>query len=220
MKRKAKTDWPAENVELWPIEKIIPYEQNARIHPDKQIELLAKLMLRHGIDQPIVVDEKGIILKGHGRRLAAITAGFKQFPVVIHRGLNDIQKQDIRIGDNKITILAGWDDELLRMQINELRNAGFDLPMLGFDQGELNAFGLEMLKGENNVLDEWQGMPEFLQDDKTAFRSIVVHFVDEKALEKFQKLLRINIPEKQRYIWYPAIKIEKYVDKQYVGKSV
>ena len=71
---------PASKPENWPISKIVPYPGNPRSHSSEQITLLAKLMLRHGIDQPIVVDEAGVIIKGHGRRLAAIEAGFDAFP--------------------------------------------------------------------------------------------------------------------------------------------
>jgi ParB-like chromosome segregation protein Spo0J len=78
---------PAERVATWSLDRIKPYERNARTHSEHQIELLSNLMTRYGVDQPIVVDENGVILKGHGRRLAALKAGFKTYPVVVMRGL-------------------------------------------------------------------------------------------------------------------------------------
>lgn len=215
MKHKAKADWPAQNVEIWPLDKIIPYDKNPRWHPDKQIELLAKLMQRFGVDQPIVVDENGVILKGHGRKLAALTAGFAEFPVVIHRDLSPADKDGLRIADNQVGLLAGWDDELLRMQVNELRNGGFDLPMLGFDDGQLNAFGLEIIKGETDIAEEWQGMPELKQEDQSAFQSVIVHFKTQEAVNKFAKLLKQQITPKTKFIWFPHVERNKLADKRY-----
>lgn len=199
----------------WPIEKIIPHEGNPRWHPDKQIEHLAKLMQKYGIDQPIVVDEKGIILKGHGRRLAAITAGFKEFPVVVRRGLSESDKTAIRIADNQSALLAGWDDELLRKDIDALRNAGFDLPMLGFDEGQLNAFNLEKANGETDPVAEWQGMPKLEQEDQSAFQSVVIHFKTQQAVNKFAKLLGQQITPKTKYLWFPRVTKNKLADKRY-----
>lgn len=208
-------EWPASSVEMWTLDRIIPYEKNPRTHPQSQIDLLAKLMQRYGVDQPIVTDENGIILKGHGRKLAAVIAGFKTFPVVVHKGLSDEDKQALRIADNQTSLLSRWDDDLLRNEIEELFGEKYDLQLLGFNDGELNSFFLEREKGATDPTLEWQGMPEFVQLDKTAFRSVIVHFKNQKAVNKFQKVLGIVLPEKQKYIWYPKIEIEKYVDKEY-----
>lgn len=132
-----KIPWPASAVETWPLERIKPYDRNARQHPQAQIELLASLMGRFGVDQPIVVDEEGVILKGHGRRLAAMRAGFNEFPVVVHRGLSDDDKRGLRIADNKVGLLSGWDESLLRLEIDDLKLRGFDIDFLGFEDKEL-----------------------------------------------------------------------------------
>jgi DNA modification methylase len=131
---------PAAHVETRPLAAITPYPQNARTHSDEQIELLANLMLRYGVDQPIVVDEAGVILKGHGRRLAAIKAGFETFPVVMQRGLSDDDKRALRIADNQVALLAGWDQELMQLELGELKLHGFELPLLGFGDAELASF--------------------------------------------------------------------------------
>jgi hypothetical protein len=128
---------PAERVENRALSAILPYPQNARSHGEEQIELLANLMQRYGIDQPIVVDEAGIILKGHGRRLAAIKAGFEMFPVVVQHGLTDDDKRALRIADNQVALLAGWDEELIRLEVGDLKLHGFDMPLLGFGDAEL-----------------------------------------------------------------------------------
>jgi len=121
------------------LDKIVPYERNARAHPKKQITLLAKLMKKYGVDQPIVVDEKNVILKGHGRRLAALEAGFKTFPVITHKGLSEQEKIEVRIGDNQMALLSGWDDELLKVELAELQENGFELGELGFSDSKIDA---------------------------------------------------------------------------------
>jgi hypothetical protein len=134
---------PAETVLRMPLDKIIPYGRNPRTHSDEQIKLLANLMLRYGVDQPIVVDEKSVILKGHGRRLAALRAGLDSFPVVVQRGLSDNDKRALRIADNQSALLSGWDSELIQMEIGELKLAAFDLPLLGFSNAQLMRFNGE-----------------------------------------------------------------------------
>jgi hypothetical protein len=135
---KAKR-WPAEKPELWALDDIKPCDRNPRTHPEKQIELLAALMKKYGVDQPIVVDENGVILKGHGRRLAAQAAGFVEFPVVVNRGLSDNDKSLIRIADNQVSVLAGWDDEILKQEILAF-DKDFDLDLLGFNKKAVEKF--------------------------------------------------------------------------------
>lgn len=133
-------DWPASHPETWPLRRITPYPNNARTHPAAQVTLLAELLKKQGVDQPIVVDEDGVILKGHGRRLAAVVAGFEVFPVVVRRGLSEPEKTAMRIQDNQVALLSGWDRELIRNEMAHLKAAGFEMPLLGFGDGELVAF--------------------------------------------------------------------------------
>jgi hypothetical protein len=92
-----------------PLASVKPYPRNTRTHPPAQIELLASLLRKFGPDQPIVVDEGGVILKGHGREEAARTAGMASFPVVERRGLSEEDKAALRIADNQVALLSGWD---------------------------------------------------------------------------------------------------------------
>lgn len=137
-REKLTTNWPG--AKMWPLEQIKPYPNNTRTHPDRQIELLASLLKKYGPDQPIVVDESGIILKGHGRRLAAFKAGQKDFPVVQRFGLSDDDKRAMRIADNQVALLSGWDKGLMRMEIAALDAANYAMPLLGFDQVTLDAY--------------------------------------------------------------------------------
>lgn len=134
----ARKSWPG--AEVWPLERIRPYPNNPRTHPPAQIDLLARLIGKHGPDQPIVVDEDGVILKGHGRRLAAINAGLKTFPVFVREGLSDEEKIAIRIGDNQVALLSGWDTGLMKLELQALKAADYEIGMLGFPDLQLVDF--------------------------------------------------------------------------------
>ncbi len=142
MSAKPKTTetpkWPG--AKLWSLDKIKPYPKNARTHPDEQIGLLADLIGRFGPDQPIVVDEDGVILKGHGRLAAAHRAGLTYFPVVQHIGLSGDDKKAMRIADNKVALLSDWDRGLLGGELRELKLANYEMPLLGFSEIELRPF--------------------------------------------------------------------------------
>lgn len=159
----AVPDWPATMPKLLPLREIIPYERNPRVHPPEQITKLAALMRAYGVDQPIVVDEEGVILKGHGRLEAAHEAGFETFPVVRHVGLTEAEKRAIRIADNQVALLSSWNPELLRGEYGYLKVEGFDMPMLGFDATQLRGFGIDVvpLDGMPALTDAAE--PEFQQ---------------------------------------------------------
>lgn len=145
----AVPDWPATTPKLVPLHEIVPYERNPRTHPPEQITLLAQLMKDYGVDQPIVVDEAGVVLKGHGRLLAAQEAGFETFPVAVHRGLDENSKRAIRIADNQVALLSGWDSTLIGGELAELNASGFDMPLLGFSQTQLVDWGIFEREGQN-----------------------------------------------------------------------
>lgn len=129
--------WPAASVKMWKIDRIIPYPQNAKNHPPEQVTLLADLMRKFGVDQPIVVDENGVILKGHGRRLAAIEARFEEFPVVQHVGLSEDDKIALRLADNQVPLLGGWNDELIKGELEKLKLSDYPMALLGFAPASL-----------------------------------------------------------------------------------
>lgn len=147
------TMWPGAT--MWQLDQIKPYPNNPRRHPQAQIDLLAKLIEKYGPDQPIVVDDDGVILKGHGRRLAALAAGRKDFPVFVHKGLSEADKHGIRIADNQVALLGEWDVELLRAEVFELKKDDFDLSMLGFEDKKLVNFFASI---EQSVIPQLQGL--------------------------------------------------------------
>ena len=89
---------------------------------------------------PILVDETGIIIKGHGRHMAALENGFSKYPVAVAKGWSEEDKRAARISDNQIGLLSGWDRDLLRGQISGLQSVGFDVALLGFGEAELVSF--------------------------------------------------------------------------------
>jgi len=123
-----------------PLHKFKPYLQNARTHPPAEIALLAHILRTRGADQSIVVDEDWIILKGHGRLEAAFVAKMDDFPYVQRLGLSEADKTAIRIEDNAVPLLAGWDRELISGEIASLKTAGYDVSLLGFGDAQLVQF--------------------------------------------------------------------------------
>jgi DNA modification methylase len=178
----------------WPIEKIIPYPNNPRTHPADQVSLLAKLISKHGVDQPIVVDEEGFILKGHGRRMAAVEAGLKSFPVVQHLGLSDDDKRAIRLADNQVALLSGWNEGLLRAELTDLKAAGYEMNLLGFSDVQLVSFMANVPTGADpeatpeppvdpvsRIGDMWQlGKHRLLCGDSTSKTDVEVLVGDDR----------------------------------------
>jgi hypothetical protein len=135
---------PADKVEKWKISKLIPYARNARTHSDEQVSQIAASIKEWGWTTPVLVDETGGIIAGHGRTLAAQRLGMTEVPVMVAKGWSDAKKRAYVIADNKLALNAGWDDELLKIELQELLSEGFAMDILGFDQSELDElFGKE-----------------------------------------------------------------------------
>jgi len=124
----------------YPIEKLVPYARNSRTHSEKQIAQIEKSIKEFGWTIPILIDENGTILAGHGRVLAAHNLGIKDVPTVVASGWTDEQKRAYVIADNKIAANAEWDKDMLALELTELKSADFDLGITGFDPKELVSF--------------------------------------------------------------------------------
>ena len=120
----------------------MPYEKNPRTHPQGQIDLLAASMRDDGVTTPILIDEDGVIIYGHGRRLAALQNGFQQYPVAIARGWSEEKKRVVRLKDNSIGLLSGWDATLVTSELQELKLSGYDIELLGFPETQLRGWGV------------------------------------------------------------------------------
>ena len=143
----------AERLELWPIERLRPYERNPRTHSTDQVAQIAASMVEFGFTNPILVDETDGILAGHGRLMAARQLGLAEVPVVRLSHLSPAQKRAYVIADNQLALRAGWNDELLAEELAWLRDETFDLDLLGFDAGELEAL-LAPAEGESDAAED------------------------------------------------------------------
>lgn len=124
-------------VESRDITTIFPYPDNAKIHSDTQVEDIATSIQTFGFDQPIVVDKDGVVIKGHGRRLAALRLGLASVPVVVRDDLTPDQVKAARLADNRVAE-GEVDTVLLQKELQALADADFDLSTMGFDQRELD----------------------------------------------------------------------------------
>jgi DNA modification methylase len=139
--------WLADKLEHWPIERLLPYIRNARTHSETQIAQIAASIAEFGFTAPILAGSDGVIVAGHGRLAAARKLGLATVPVVVLEHLTPTQRRALVIADNKIAENAGWDEELLRLELAELQEADFDLALTGFDADEL----LEIMAGEETT---------------------------------------------------------------------
>lgn len=129
--------WPADRVERWPLDRLVPYARNARTHSEEQVAQIAASMREWGWTNPVLVDEAGMIIAGHGRILAARKLGIAEVPVMIARGWSESQKRAYVLADNQLALNAAWDGKLLAVEISDLRAAEFDINLIGFSAQEL-----------------------------------------------------------------------------------
>ncbi len=142
--------WPAQSSELWPIEKITPYARNSRTHSDEQVAQIAASIREWGWTNPILVDEDGGLIAGHGRLLAARKLGLSQIPTMVAKGWSEAQRRAYVIADNKLALNAGWDQELLAVELGDLQGFDFDLMLTGFSDDELSKLLAEKTEGETD----------------------------------------------------------------------
>jgi DNA modification methylase len=122
-----------------PTTDLIPYANNSRTHSDDQVLQIASSIKEFGFTNPVLVDDEGGIVAGHGRVMAAKKLNLKEVPTITLIGLTEAQKKAYIIADNKLALNAGWDDEMLRIEFDALKEMDFDLEMTGFNDEEINA---------------------------------------------------------------------------------
>lgn len=137
------------------VQSLIPYANNARVHSDSQVQLLAKSIQEFGFNNPILLDDKDTVIAGHGRVLAANLVGMKKVPCIVLAHLSDRQRKAYILADNKIALRSTWDMEKLSTELGELADLGIDLELTGFDEQELDT----ILRSEI-ILPEFRTEPE------------------------------------------------------------
>jgi DNA modification methylase len=140
----------ANRVEMWPLGRLMPYARNSRTHSDEQVEQIAASIVKFGFTQPILVDEKnGDILAGHARLRAAYKLGLPEAPVIPLGHLSEAEKRAYIIADNKLAENAGWDEKILRAELQDLLDDDFDVKVTGFSEKELE----ELLETSGDPID-------------------------------------------------------------------
>ena len=129
------SSWTATEIVQMQIADIIPYDRNPRTHPESQINELANSIRQWGFTAPILVDEEGTVIAGHGRLYAAHMIGLETVPAIVAEGWSDNQKKAYVIADNKLSENSSWDEGMFFSELKELSRSGFDLSLIGMDQG-------------------------------------------------------------------------------------
>jgi DNA modification methylase len=124
-------------IERWPIDKLIPYARNARTHTDEQVAQVAASIVEFGWTNPILAGADGIVIAGHARLLAARKLGMAEVPVIVLDHLTESQRRALVLADNRLALSAGWDEEMLRVELTTLEEDGFNLGIVGFTDEEL-----------------------------------------------------------------------------------
>jgi DNA modification methylase len=141
--------WLSTHIERWPTAKLVPYARNARTHSDEQVAQIAASIVEFGFTNPILAGSDGVIVAGHGRLAAAQKLGLDTVPVVVLDHLTPTQRRALIIADNRIAENAGWDDAMLRIELQSLQEDGFNLDITGFDADAL----AEIMAGEETTVD-------------------------------------------------------------------
>lgn len=195
------TNKPKLKVVYRKTDDLSPYENNARVHTQSQIDILKKSIAEFGFTNPILVDESDTVIAGHARLEAATQMEIAQVPTIVLQGLTEEQRAAYAIADNKITLNASWDFKTLEEEIEKLRETDLDLDLTGFTDIELQQFGDTAV---DDPAQEWDGMPEFENEAAGAHRVIKVHIRDEEAERKFFDLVGVLPSESAKYMWFPS----------------
>ena len=154
----------AKRIELWPLERLVPYDRNSRLHDEAQIAQIAASIVEFGFTNPVLVDSNDGIVAGHGRLAAARELGLKTVPVVVLDHLSERQRRAYVIADNKLALNAAWDVDVLAGEIADLRDDGFNLDVIGFTDAEIEglmadgwASDIEAVEKHEENLDGIQG---------------------------------------------------------------
>ena len=171
------------------IEKLKPYKNNARTHSDEQIEKIAKSMKEFGFINPVLVDGDLNVIAGHGRILGAKKLGMKEVPCLFIENLTEEQKRAYIIADNRLAEDAGWDKELLKIELEDLKNMNFDITLTGFELEDFD-FSMDETKVIEDEFDE--NVPEEPTSKKGEIYKLGKHFLmcgDSTDINDVEKLM-------------------------------
>ena len=131
-------DEAGHRIETTPIDRLIPHKTNARTHSRKQVRQIADSITRFGFCNPVLIDDGNQIIAGHGRVEAARSLGLKGVPTLRVAHLSEAEKRAYVLADNRVAELAGWDREILAIELQDLIDLEFDVELIGFEMGEID----------------------------------------------------------------------------------
>ena len=166
-------DWPADKVERRKVADLIPYIRNSRMHSDAQVAQIAASIREWGWTMPVLCDEAGNVIAGHGRIMAAQKLGIVDVPCMTAVGWSEAKRRAYVVADNKIALNSEWDDEALRLEFMDLEGLGFDLSITGFSAEEIAEFKFDD--------DAEIGMPDLADGDRDPFQKMTFTLHDEQA---------------------------------------
>ena len=166
-------DWPADKVERRKIADLIPYVCNSRTHSEAQVSQIAASIREWGWTMPILCDEEGNVIAGHGRIMAAQKLGIEEAPCMTATGWSEAKRRAYVIADNKLALNSEWDYEMLRIELSDLDDLDFDLSITGFEAGEIAA-----LQFDDDAEIE---MPALSDGDREPFQQMTFTMHDDQA---------------------------------------
>ena len=189
---------PADKVEKRTVSSLIPFAKNSRTHSDEQVAQIAASIKEWGWTVPVLIDTDSNIIAGHGRLMAARKLGMEEVPVMVADGWTESQKRAYVIADNKLALNAGWDNELLSLELNDLKDIGFDIELTGFSLDELA--DLTPIEIEEGRTDE-DAVPEVPEEPITKLGDIWIlgnHRLmcgDSTSIDAVEKLMDGTYPD-------------------------
>ena len=169
-------------IEQVAVADLIPYASNSRTHSDAQIAQIAASIREFGWTNPILIDGDNGLIAGHGRLLAARKLGMEIVPAIVLDHLTKAQQRALVIADNQLALNAGWDMELLKAEIEDLKLEDFDLALLGFDD---------------------KTMSSLFEDDGPCFRKVIVSFDTPDDVQEFFSIIGQSHTDKTKSVWFP-----------------
>ena len=176
------------------INELKPYENNSRTHDESQIKQICESIKEYGWTNPVLIDEKGMIIAGHGRVEGGKKLDIKEVPCIVLSGLTEAQKKAYVIADNKMALNAGWNEELLKTELENLKELDFDLELTGFSKKELDKLFDEI--NESNPYTSKTEIPQY--EIKGEMPEIYELIEEEKVNQLIEDIRKSNVGEKEK----------------------
>jgi hypothetical protein len=193
---------------------LVPYANNSRLHDETQLGQLVASINEFGFTNPVLLDGANGIIAGHGRVMAANVLGLETVPTIELQHLTDKQKAAYVIADNKLAQNAKWDDEILRLELQSLTDADYDLSILGFDEASLSR--LLDVSETADAFEEYNEAIEYENKNANPHKSLIVHFENEQDVDNFKHLIKQNFSNSAKYIYHPIQVRKETESKRYV----